>query len=281
MEEKNIPKSKLRVQFLDEELRVVEDRLVDQASEFYLGPKKVHKGPLKFEVTFQTQNDIEAFKTYLSKIKGDMPIKEVSGRGRPSSSTGGSSLESPREDILVKVEEMINAGETQESIIKYLRKLGFLFLLTEDFLRYFPEFTFDKKDIGEPNDTGQYFNSYAWLTRCIKRAKDPKADKYDKMITFGFKIEGESSSKVIPYLYGDRKKALRAKKLKVNSYTAYKELTKFPHFMIEDERLKFSTEMRQLLSSEDKKPSKFFLRWFRDVKFPKDLVEKMEAIYKR
>ena len=67
--ENKIQKPKLRVQLLDEELRVMEDRLVDQASEFYLGPKKSHKGPLKFEVTFQTQNDIDDFKTYLSKIK--------------------------------------------------------------------------------------------------------------------------------------------------------------------------------------------------------------------
>jgi hypothetical protein len=279
--ENKIQKPKLRVQLLDEELRVMEDRLVDQASEFYLGPKKSHKGPLKFEVTFQTQNDIDDFKTYLSKIKGEFPIKEVSQRGRPSTSSS-QTLESPREDILVKVQDMVNSGDTQDNIIKYLRKLGFIFLLTEDFLRYFPEFKFNPKDIGNPNDTGQYLDSFAWLTRCIKRAKDPKADKYDKMITFGFRIEGKPSSKIIPYLYGDRKDILRSKKSnKKTSFASYKELTKFPHFMLEDERLKFSTEMRQLLANEEKKPSKFFLRWFKDVQFPKDLQEPMEKIYSR
>ena len=279
--ENKIQKPKLRVQLLDEELRVLEDRLVDQASEFYLGPKKSHNGPLKFEVTFQTQNDIDDFKTYLSKIKGEFPIKEVSQRGRPSTSSS-QTLESPREDILVKVQDMVNAGDTQDNIIKYLRKLGFIFLLTEDFLRYFPEFKFNPKDIGKPNDTGQYLDSFAWLTRCIKRAKDPKADKYDKMITFGFRIEGKPSSKIIPYLYGDRKDILRSKKSnKKTSFASYKELTKFPHFMLEDERLKFSTEMRQLLANEENKPSKFFLRWFKDVQFPKDLQEPMEKIYSR
>lgn len=278
--EKKVYKPKLRVQYLDEDLRIEEDRLVDQASEFYIGPKKGHKGPLKFEVTFATQNDIDDFKAYLDKIRGEFPIKEVSSRGRPSATTSNT-LESPREDILVKVEEMVNAGESQEAVIKYLRKLGFIFLLTEDFLRYFPEFEFKAQDIGEPNDTGQYLSSFAWLTRCIKMAKDPKTDKYDKMITFGFKVEGEPSSKIIPYLYGDRKKPLRCKAKKKVTSAAYKELTKFPHFMLEDERLKFSTEMRQLMSNKEKKPSKFFLRWFKDVKFPKELQEPMEGIYKR
>lgn len=280
MEEKKVPKPKLRIQLLDESLVVQEDRLVDQNSEFYLGPKKPWKGPLKFEITFQTQNDIDDFQNYLKKIRGDFPVKELTGRGRPSSSQSSTLMESPREDILVQVEKLCNEGSSQEDIIKYLRKLGFLFLLTEDFLRYFPEFEFDKKDIGEPNNTGQYQDSFAWLTRCLKKAKDPKADKYDKMIIFGFKVEGEPSGKIIPYLYGDRRKPLRSKRNKKGAM-GFKELTKFPHFMIEEERLKFSTEMRQLLSSEDRKPSKFFLRWFKDVQFPKDITEKMQEIYKR
>ena len=49
----------------------------------------------------------------------------------------------------------------------------------------------------------------------------------------------------------------------------------------EDERLKFSVEQRQLLLNPDKKPSKFFLRWVRDAKFPDSIKPKIEEILSR
>ena len=271
-------KPKIRIQLLDDDLRVLEDRLVDQNQEFIMGPKKQHLGPTRFEVTFQTSNDIDSFSEYLKALKSALPVKEIGTRGRPSSSTTND-IESPREDILVNVEEMSKKGLTQDDIIKYLRKMGFIFLLTEDFLRYFPEFKFKSKDIGDPNNTGQYLNSFSWLTRAIKLGKDPKTDKYDKMIIFGFDLTSKSS-KIIPYLYGERKDIIKSEKSK-KSFSAFKELTRFPHYMLEEERLKFSTELRQLMYSESKKPSKFFLRWEPDVKFPTDLKTKVEEILNR
>lgn len=40
---------------------------------------------------------------------------------------------------------MIEEGKSQQDIIKYLRGLGFVFILTEDFLFHFPGFEFNKK----------------------------------------------------------------------------------------------------------------------------------------
>ena len=51
--------------------------------------------------------------------------------------------------------------------------------------------------------------------------------------------------------------------------------------MLEAERIKFSTEQRQLLMIPDKKPSKFFLRWASDAIFPDSIKEKMAEILKR
>lgn len=273
--EKKIFKPKLRCTLLDEDGSFIEDRLVDQSTEFMTGPKKGHMGPIRFEVTLQNQADIDSFKAYMDKLRSELPIKETSSRGRPSANSTTATLESPREDILVKVETMVKDGSNQLEIIKYLRSMGFLFLLTEDFLRYFPEFEFNPKDIGEANSSSQYPKSLSWMVRCIKMAKDPKADRYDKMVIFGFQIQTERTNKIVPYLYGDRKKPLRAPIEKKNpvSFNGIKELTKFPHYQTEEERLKFSTEMRQLVQNKDKQPSKFFIRWVRDVKLSKEMKE--------
>jgi hypothetical protein len=186
-EEKEIFKPKLRITTLSENGNPLSDRLVDACTEMYAGPKVQHKGPIRIEVTLVNQQDISQFKEYLDKLSGNLPIKESAGRGRPSN-TQSKELESPREDILADVEKMVNEGKSQQDIIKYLRDLGFVFILTEDFLYHFPEFKFDKKDVGEPTNNGQYLDSYSWMARCIKRAKDPKTDKFDPMILFGFSI---------------------------------------------------------------------------------------------
>lgn len=245
------------------------------------GPKVQHNGPIRIEVTLTCKHDVENFKTYLDRLVGNLPIKEQSvGRGRPS--TGSKQLtESPREDILADVEKMVNEGKSQQEIIKYLRELGFVFILTEDFLFHFPGFEFNIKDVGEATDNKQYPNSYSWMARCIKRAKDPKADKFDPMVIFGFSILGGPSKKIIPYLYKERKKPLRASVGKKTISFSQAEFTKFPKWMLEEERLKFSTEQRQLLLNSEKKPSKFFMRWVDDVIFPDSIKDKIQDIRSR
>lgn len=176
---------------------------------------------------------------------------------------------------------MVNEGKSQQEIIKYLRELGFVFILTEDFLFHFPGFEFNIKDVGEATDNKQYPNSYSWMARCIKRAKDPKADKFDPMVIFGFSILGGPSKKIIPYLYKERKKPLRASVGKKTISFSQAEFTKFPKWMLEEERLKFSTEQRQLLLNSEKKPSKFFMRWVDDVIFPDSIKDKIQDIRSR
>lgn len=268
-------KPKLRITTLEGSGAVLSDRLVDAYTELNSGPKVQHKGPIRVEVTLTCKQDIENFKTYLDRLSGNLPLKEVTGRGRPSSASGAIA-ESPREDILMEVENLVKEGKNQDDIIKYLRGLGFVFILTEDLLYYFPDFPFDKKDVGEPNENHQYPESYSWLIRCVKRAKDPKTDKFDPMILFGFSIIGGPSRKVIPYLYKERKPILRIEKGKKVLSFSKAEFTKMPRYMLEEERLKFSTEMRQLQLNPEKQPSKFFLRWASDVQVPPKVFEQLK-----
>lgn len=280
MEDK-VFKPKLRITTLEENGSVIQDRLVDATSEYYTGPKIQHNGPLRIEVTLTNKTDVETFKEYLDKLVGNLPIKQpTAGRGRPIASSTPQ-LESPREDILQKVQEMANNGNTQKEIIKYLRDLGFVFILTEDFLHYFEDFPFDKKDIGESTENHQYLDSMSWMVRCIKRAKDPQADKFDPMIIFGFNILRPKSKKLVPYLYKERKKPLRASTNGTSLSFNNVEFTKFPKYMLEAERLKFSTEQRQLLQNPKKKPSKFFMRWEKDVIFPDSIKDKIQEAISR
>jgi hypothetical protein len=282
MEEKqNTFKPKLRITLLEDNGAVIQDRLVDATTEYYSGPKIQHKGPLRLEVTLTSNTEVESFKKYLDKLIGNLPIKAPSaGRGRPAGSTDAKEIETPREDILNDVEELAKNGKDQTEVIEYLRKLGFVFILAEDFLYYFKDFKFEPKDVGDPNDNKQYPNSLAWMVRCVKKGKDPRTDKFDPMILFGFNIQ-KPSRKVIPYLYKVRKEAIKIEKSKkVLSFNTV-EFTKLPAYMLEPERLKFSVEQRQLLLNPEKKPSKFFLRWVNDAVFPDSIKPKIEEILSR
>lgn len=279
-DEKKVFKPKMRVTTLNEDGVYLSDRLVDAAAELYAGPKEKHHGPIRLEVTLTNSGDVESFKNYLDQLVGNLPIKAPSaGRGRPASQA--KELDTPREDILTKVEEMVREGANQPQVIKYLRDLGFVFILTEDLLYYFPDFPFKSKDIGTPTDTGQYPESYSWCIRRIRKGKDPKTDKYDPMIMFGFKIINGPSRKVIPYLYKERKDILKIIPPKKALSFSEVEFTKYPKYMTAEERLKFSTEIRQLILTKDKKPSKFFLRWHKDVEFPDSIKEQMKEAISR
>lgn len=283
MEQNTTFKPKLRITLLEENGAVIQDRLVDATTEYYTGPKIQHKGPLRVEVTLGNTADIESFKKYLDQLTGSLPIKAPSaGRGRPSTAGTQTIIETPREDILADVKKMADEGKNQTEVIEYLRKLGFVFILAEDLLFYFPDLlqNFKHNDLGDPTDNKQYPDSLAWMVRCIRRAKDPRTDKFDPMIFFGFNIQ-KPSKRVVPYLYKERQEPLRIDTgKKVLSFNTV-EFTKLPKYMLESERLKFSVEQRQLILNPEKKPSKFFLRWVKDAQFPDSIKPKIEEILSR
>lgn len=274
--DKDVFKPKMRITLLSDKGVPQSDRLVDSYTELNMGPKEHHAGPIRLEITLTNSGEVDKFKAYLDRLSGRLPIKTTGTRGRPS--LGEQPIDEPREEILTDINKMVQEGKTQKDIIKYLRGLGFIFMLTEDFLQYFPDFGFNTRDVGQPSDTKQYPKSLSWMVRQIKKAKDPKSDKYDPQLIFGFSILEGPSRKVVPYLYKERQHPLktqpRARTLSFSSVG----FTKYPTYMQEDERLKFSAEIRQLLNSPDKKPTKFFLRWAPDVTLPTDTYNSLQRL---
>lgn len=272
-------KPKMRIQLLTPELVPTSDRLVDQYTELYVtGAKTKHTDPIRLELVLTSQNDIDAFKKYLDQLAGNLPIKETGSRGRPSTASSAP-LESPREDILQSVEDMVKEGQDQDQVIEYLRNLGFVFLLTEDFLQYFPDFKFKENHIGTPNRQGQYPKGLCWMVRRVKMAKDPKSDKYDPQIIFGFEMLGQRARKFVAYLYKEYKGRYKANipDKKALTFASF-EMAKMPAYMTEEERLKWSTEMRALMANHEKQPSKFFMRWVADVTLPKGHIEQLSHL---
>ena len=273
-------KPKMRVTLLNKQGTPVQDRLVEAYPELTAGPKIQHNGPIRLEITLTHKQDIDSFKEYIDRLSGILPIKAISaGRGRPALEAS-KEIATPREEILGEIKKMAAEGKDQTEVIKYLRKLGFVFILTEDFLYHFKDFEFDSTDTGDPTDNHQFPKSLAWMVRCIRRGKDPRTDKFDPMIIFGFNIQ-KPSRKVVPYIFKERQEPMKIEKAKkVLSFDTV-EFTKFPPYMQEDERLKFSIEQRQLLLNPEKKASKFFLRWAPDVLLPNKVYEKFQEREKK
>ena len=262
---------KMRIQLLGSGQEVISDRLVDQKIELTTGPKYTHEGPVRLEVTITNKDDGDLVSSYLVNIAKDKPELEKGTRGRKPSESGNENV-SPREDVLQEIEEQVVVGESQDKIIKTLRKLGYVFLLTEDFLNYFPDFKFEEKHIGKPNHNGQYpvEESYQWMVRCIKRGKDPKVDKYDPQLIFGFKLLPKRKTKFVFYLFKEYKGKLSAPIPEKNALTFQSfEMIKFPHYMTPEEREKWGKEHRIYESDPEKVKSKFYLTWLPEVILPK------------
>lgn len=281
-DEKEIFNPKMRIQLLNENGTIKSDRLVNQSIEFNTGPKDSHKGATRFEITFQDKQDIDNFFAYLDKLRSDLPQRDITSRGRKPGEAATKSLETPRENIILDVEKMAKDGKVQDDIIKYLRGLDFVMILTEDFLIHEKNFPFKSNDIGEPNSNGQYPDSIVWMARRIKKSKtNPSLDKYDSMVLFGIQIlKKKRKFKLVPYLYKERKEviSLDIKEGNKNSFSLVKEFTKFPHYMTEEERLKFQAEYRMLIANQEKEPSKFFTRWSQDVYLSKDIYKGLKHL---
>lgn len=245
----------MRVKTLTPNLVVMGDRLVDQTTEFNLGPPEKHKGPLCIEVTLRDKDDLSNLKKYLDKLLGDLPLPEKKAKK-------GSLPEMDVEPIKEMLEEIKVKCKTQDEVIKYLRERNFKFV-TAQFL--------EDRDI-KVDINAKVPDDYQFMIRLLKEGKDPKADKYDPQLLMGFKFLGETKGKFIrPYLYGRKEEVINlpwAKKSDIN----FKKVAaiKYPHYMNQEERDKYSLELRKMKLNPELKPSKFFLRW----KEPVDQINK-------
>lgn len=261
---------KIRIRKLGNEGEVLDDRLVAQDSEFMIGPKETHDGPLCIEVTLSEQADIDKFINYLQKLTGSLPIiKTTPGkRGRkPIEGLGKVIDENFRERV---IDEAMKASKNQDDFIKYLRNVGFVFVESDRLKTIIPE-SYEIKPV--------HLKTYQWMLLQTKLAKNPKADKFDPSLLVGITIlpEGERKPKMVLYKNG-KYSGKDELPVPTNNPLTFMEtnLIKYPHYLTYEEREKWGIEHRLLLDNPEKQPSKFYNRWAKEITVPTELQLKTE-----
>lgn len=246
---------KIRIQLFSEKGELESDRLVAQGPEMYNGPKEVHKGPMRIEFTFMEKGDVEEVKEYLDKLVGILPL-EVKQKIKKSKSE---ILTVDNHEEFLK--SALESGENQDMFIQHLRENGFVFVMT-DFIEML-DLPIEFKKLHK--------EKYQWMIRLLRRAKNPKNDKYDPMLIFGIQML-ERNEKIVIYKdgkYVDKVNIpLPGKPRETFKKT---EMIKFPPYMTPDEREKFRIELRKYLDDKKKPFSKFFKRWMEWVENLPDL----------
>ena len=266
-------KKNVRIQLFDKE-GLVSDRMVTQATEFYMGPKELHEGQFRIEFTITEKKDAEDAISYLKKLIGDLPIKTVKGKQGRKSSTSTNDDDDFSTDKNVVIQNILDENkDNQDNLIKALRAIGFKFLTSDHLKMYLPD-TYKVSEL--------HLSKYDWLVRRIKLAKDPRNDRYDPQILVGLKISEGRDEKIVVYTYGEKKLRMSIPLPKKKMITLAKtNLIKFPTYMNEEERLKWGIEHRSLRTNPAKKPSKFYMRWFKDVTVGDELKITEEELYQR
>lgn len=247
---------KLRIQLYKDGLPI-SDRLVDQTTEFYNGPKEKHDGPIRVEFTFENSDDVNKGIEYLQKLSGKLPIeiKETKGRGRPT--TTKEFISDNSREVMLK--EAYEGSKDQDEFINTLRKNhDFVFVDSDRLKMLIPE-TYKIKPA--------HLEKYQWLIRCTKEAKDPRNDKFDLALIIGIIIlpDADRTNKMVIYTNGEFETSLKLEVPKNAMTFKQTNLIKYPHYMIYEEREKWGVEHRLLLQNPGRKPSKFYERWAKDV----------------
>lgn len=259
---------KVRIQLFSKEGTPIEDRLVTQGPEFYMGPKEKHDGPIRIEFTIVNQTDVKDAITYLDKLVGDFPIEEKGQRGRTA--TVDHSKNKPNNDREILLKETLEVSKNQDDFIKKLREFDFSFVDSERLKQLIPE-SYKIKE--------RHLEKYQWLIRRTKEAKDPKNDKLDPALLIGIVImdKDKRTDKMVIYLHGEFSETITLEVPK-NKAMGFKQtnLIKYPHYMTYEEREKWGFEHRALLKDPTKKPSKLYLRWQKDIIVGDELKLKTE-----
>ena len=237
-------------------MNMLSDRLVGADLELRSGPKDPHKGPIRLEILLSSEEELSLFKdSYLPKLSGLLPI--VSKVKVPKSIDSGDS--GSREKLI----EYLSTIPSQEEAIKYLRKLGFMFIAV-DYAEDMKIFSENSKSLDiMREDNGRL----CYMINRLKVSKtDPALDKFDPKLLFGFNLDSpDFGIKVILFDEVSKIEGIGWKNSK--PIKPKFEFAKFPKYMVEEERLKFSKELRLLRDNPEREPSKFFKRWMHDVSF--------------
>lgn len=253
---------KVRIRLYDKAGTPTSDRLVTQSTEFAAGPKDVIEegGSVSIEAFLSNKDDVQAFVSYLEKLNGKVPHKELGSKGRPKNGTKKELTVAERKDFVDEILlEVDKKGWNQDKLIETLRDKHQFRFISEDFAMALHHRYGDDKS----NPLGVksvHFNKFVWMVRLVRLAADPKNDKYDPLISFGFRFDGGRSDRVVVYLEGQFYKRFKTKvPLKPKVTEKNISAIRYPAFMTYDERAKFRNELRK--AKRGKEPSKFLLKW--------------------
>jgi hypothetical protein len=220
-------KPKMRIKLLSEEGVVLQDRLVDQYTEFNAGPKELHKGPISLEVNLFESGDIERTIIYLNALVGKIPQKS-----KIKKSPVAQKENNPYKDIFTRIKK----HEFIEDTIEYLDNLSFRFVHYQ-FLeekRLFGKWPFPNFENLDPK--------LQYLTRLTRIAKDPMNDKYDFKFMVGIRFFDKRLDGIKVYYKGKQIAFLENLPWKTSNNQNLKVKKKpmvFPPFMSIEERKKW------------------------------------------
>jgi hypothetical protein len=247
--------TKMRIKLFSNGKGLVEDRLVEQATELRIGPKHIHSGPMTIEFNLATQDDVDGMTNYIKKLKGFLPIEEKAKKPKTSKLDKMLKEKEPLEDLLKLVE---GKCKTQEALITELRQYDFRFIAA-DVIN-----DLASKDQLTLEDRHQ---DWQFMVRMVKEAKVPQNDKYDWRLVFGIKFVGEKHNYVVVYLWGkkDHTHKIPWETPKKMNFKKVEKIYIFPPMMDYTDRKKWRIENRKIIkAAEDKKelvPSKFYTKW--------------------
>lgn len=247
---------KMRVQFFDNDMGQIEDRLVSQDTELYKGPQTSHTGPIKIEVCLFERDDVDKTINYINQLVGLLPLSSKIPKPKKSSTPDYNDDEDSWRESLLK--SMLKL-ETQDAITKALRKEGFIFMTSDNL-----------EDLGlmKFNIHQDHLREFQWMIKMTREAKNPLNNKYDPTLLFGFKLLGEKSDQIYSILHGNPEMHHKDWQSK-NKLTFKKtDMCKFPSYMVLEERAKFRLELYKARKDfPNHQFSKFFKRWYKDVEF--------------
>lgn len=249
---------KMRIQKFDSEWRLLEDKTYKESYELSSGPKETHDGPIRIEFTLEDSEDIDKCIIYLQKLKGKIPLESKVKKEKPKKAKDIDDIQELYQRVLEQPD--------QDSLIKFLRECGFIFV-TRDLLASME--VFEKVDFIDPVDT----DKYQYMVKLIKESKNnPMLDRYDPRLLVGIKIYGKRRDTVNIYLNGEYmpKVEFTVPKSSTEVFENQK-LFIFPEYMEEKEKEKFRKEYRKMEITPELQPSEFFKRWIKWTKVSKVL----------
>lgn len=237
---------------------LISDRLVEQSTEFNLGPKHKHKGPISLELNLRDKVDCEKALEYIGKLALDLPLEATEKPKKVKRILDNLDDEAPLQSLV----EQIKAMENQEVIIKELQSLNFKFMTYQQ-LQDMNEITPGLVEVKSK------YSDLQFMVRLVRLAKNPANDKWDTRLILGIKIRGERINKVIVFLWGKYSEKITkhwASEEEIN-FKKKDRLITFPEFMDYPMRSKFRAERRKYdlhIESGSKEAfefSEFYKKW--------------------